>query len=106
MMLHDSNNVIDRLYDNGFGVPASKLNILKILQNKCQTGWFTYSQKRSQVGWGGAIASPIGLSTKMQNQKSTMFLALLRLFFALELTKQLFKASFETYSGGGLIVKN
>ena len=30
---------------------------------------------------------PIGLSTKMQNKKNTTFLALLRLFFALELTK-------------------
>ena len=39
-------------------------------------------------GQGGAIASPIGLSTKMQNKKNITFLALLRLFFALELTKQ------------------
>ena len=39
-------------------------------------------------GGGGAIALPIGLSTKMQNKKNTTFLALLRLAFALELTKK------------------
>ena len=46
-----------------------------------------------------AIAPPpIDLSTKMQNKETTSFLALLRLFFfALELTKKWFKASFETY---------
>ena len=33
----------------------------------------------------------------MQNTKNTTFLALLRLCFALELTKKGFKASFETY---------
>ena len=37
----------------------------------------------------------------MQNKKNTTFLVLLRLFFALELTKKWFKASFETYIQGG-----
>ena len=49
-------------------------------------------------GGGGATAPPpIGLSTKMQNNKNATFLALLRLSFALELTKKGFKAFFETY---------
>ena len=42
------------------------------------------------VAWPGrggwAIAPPIGMSTKMQNGKNTTFLALLRLFYALEWT--------------------
>ena len=39
-------------------------------------------------GGGGAIAlHPIGISTKMQNEKNTTFLALLRPFYALEWTK-------------------
>ena len=38
----------------------------------------------------------------MQNKETNTFLALLRLFFfALELTKKWFKASFETYIQGG-----
>ena len=40
----------------------------------------------SSVAGGGF--PPIGLSTKMQNKKNTTFLALLRLSFALELTKK------------------
>ena len=36
---------------------------------------------------GRAIAPPIGMSTKMQNETNTTFLALLRLFYALEWTK-------------------
>ena len=45
----------------------------------------------SSVGGGGGrgfIDPPIGLSTKMQNKKNTKFLALLRLFSALEWTKK------------------
>ena len=38
-------------------------------------------------GGGGAIAPPIGMSTKMQNQKNTTFLALLRPLNVLERTK-------------------
>ena len=38
-------------------------------------------------GGVGGIASPIGMSIKMQNGKNTTFLALLRLFYALEWTK-------------------
>ena len=38
-------------------------------------------------GGGGAIALPNGMSTKMRNEKNTTFLALLRLFYALEWTK-------------------
>ena len=39
-------------------------------------------------GGGGATAPPpIGMSTKMQNEKNITFLALLRLFYALEWTK-------------------
>ena len=37
----------------------------------------------------------------MQNKKNTTFKALLRLFYALELAKKWFKASFETYIQGG-----
>ena len=37
----------------------------------------------------------------MQNKKNTTFLARLRLFFALKMTKKWFKASFETYIRGG-----
>ena len=40
----------------------------------------------SNVGGRGGYRPPIGLSTKMQNKKNTTFLALLRLFFALEWT--------------------
>ena len=42
----------------------------------------------------------------MQNRKNTTFLALLRLFFALELTKKWFKVSLETYIQGELIYQN
>ena len=52
-------------------------------------------------GGGGGLYPPIGLLTKMQNKKNTTFLALLRLSFALELTKKWFKAFFETYIQGG-----
>ena len=54
-------------------------------------------------GGGGGYIPPIGLLTKMQNKKNTTFLALLRLSFALELTKKWFKAFFKTYiqRGGG-----
>ena len=49
----------------------------------------------SSVARGGySPLPPIGLSTKMQNKKNTTFLALLRLVFALELTKKWFKVSF------------
>ena len=44
----------------------------------------------------GGYILPIGLLTKKQNKKNTTFLALLRLSFALELTKKWFKAFFET----------
>ena len=54
----------------------------------------------------GAIASPIGLSTKTQNRENTTFLALLRLLFVLEWTKKWFKTSFEAYIQGGEFVKN
>ena len=36
---------------------------------------------------GGGYSPPIGMSTKMQNGKNTMFLALLRLLNALQWTK-------------------
>ena len=49
----------------------------------------------------GGYSPPIGMSTKMQIEKNTTFLALLRLFYALEWTKQKFKTSFETYIQGG-----
>ena len=42
----------------------------------------------SNVGRGVIAPPPIGLSTKMQNKKNTMFLALLRLVFVLEWTKK------------------
>ena len=53
------------------------------------------------MGEAGAITPSIGLSTKMQNKKNITFLAFLRLFFALELTKKWFKVSLETYIQGG-----
>ena len=39
------------------------------------------------VGGGRDYSPPIGMSTKMQNEKNTTFLALLRLLNALEWTK-------------------
>ena len=42
---------------------------------------FRCHQSRSQ---GGGYIFPMGLSTKMQNEENATFLALLRLFFALE----------------------
>ena len=41
----------------------------------------------SSVATGGGYTTPIGMSTEMQNGKNTMFLALLRLFYALEWAK-------------------
>ena len=35
-------------------------------------------------GGGGGYSPPIGMQTKMQNEKNTMFVALLRLFYTLE----------------------
>ena len=35
----------------------------------------------------GGYSLPIGMSTKQQNKKNTTFLALMRLFYALEWTK-------------------
>ena len=56
----------------------------------------------SVAGGGGGYIPPADLSTKMQNKKNTTFLALLRLSFALEMTKKWFKASFETYIQRGV----
>ena len=56
----------------------------------CQDRLCVNSDADSSVargGGGGAIAPSIGMSTKMQNGKNTAFLALLRLFYALEWTK-------------------
>ena len=36
------------------------------------------------TGGGGGLYPPIGMSIKMQNGKNTKFLALLRLFYALQ----------------------
>ena len=54
-------------------------------------------------GAGGTIALLIGLSTKMQNKKKYhIFSSYETVFFALELTKQWFKSSFEhIFRGGG-----
>ena len=42
----------------------------------------------SSIARGGAIAPPpMDMSTKLQNEKNTTFLALLRLFYVLEWTK-------------------
>ena len=51
-------------------------------------------------GGTGVYTPPIGMSTKMQNEKNDAFLALLRLFYALEWTKYWFKTSFETLIQG------
>ena len=45
------------------------------------------SVARGGAGGGGGATAPIGMSTKMQNEKNTTFLALLRLFYVLEWTK-------------------
>ena len=50
----------------------------------------------SSVSRGRSGGFGIGLSTKMQKKGNTTFLALLKQSFALESTKQVFKASFET----------
>ena len=51
---------------------------------------------------GGAIALHWPVN-QTQNKKNTIFLALLRLFFALKWTKKYFKATFEVnIQGGGL----
>ena len=46
-----------------------------------------YSSIARGRGARGGYSSPIGMSTKMQNEKNTTFLALLRLFYALKWTK-------------------
>ena len=64
----------------------------------------------SSVARGGYSPPPppIGMSTKMQNEKNTTFLALLRLFYALEWTNSNLKHFRNIYlnGGGGLILKN
>ena len=45
------------------------------------------SRNTSSVAREGGYNPPIGMSTKTQNGKNTTFLALLRLFYALEWTK-------------------
>ena len=50
---------------------------------QCETTVYASSVARG----GGAIAPPIGMSTKMQNEKNTTFFALLRPLNALEWTK-------------------
>ena len=45
------------------------------------------SVARGEGGAEGSIAPTIGISTKMQNEKNTTFLALLRQLNALEWTK-------------------
>ena len=66
-----------------------KINRNKI--DKKLTGKFLITNKNSSLARGRAgglqpPSPPIGLSTKMQNKQNTTFLALLRLFFALEWT--------------------
>ena len=52
-------------------------------------------------GVGGYSPIPIGMSTKMQNGKNTTFLALLRLFYALEWINSDLKHLLKHISGGG-----
>ena len=61
-----------------------------------------YHSSVARGGAGGAIAPPIGLPTKMQNKENTTFLALLRLSFALDQTKNDLKHSLKRLFGGGL----
>ena len=63
-------------------------------------GWDADSSV-ARGGAGGAIAPPIGLPTKMQNKENTTFLALLRLSFALDQTKNDLKHSLKRLFGGG-----
>ena len=59
----------------------------------------TSSVARGEAGGGGAIAPPVGLPTKMQNKENTTFLALLRLSFALDWTKNDLKHSLKRLFG-------
>ena len=63
---------------------CKRLNVILKLWNVVSRVRVTFSN----VGGGGVIAPPIGLTTKMLNMEDTTFLALLRLVFALEWTKK------------------
>ena len=66
---------------------CKRLNVILKLWNVVSRVRVTFSSVGGGGG-GGVIAPPIGLTTKMLNKEDTMFLALLRLVFALEWTKK------------------
>ena len=61
------------------------LHLCQLRRIFAQTTRNTSSVARGR--WGGGYRPPIDMSTKMQNGKNTTFLALWRLFYALEWTK-------------------
>ena len=66
-----------------------KLSRRLALQNYFSSRYVFVAAESSSVARerGGGAVAPIGMSTKMQKKKNTTFLALLRLFYALKLTK-------------------
>ena len=68
-----------------YSVLVECLHRLNQLSDVCKL--LIHKLPRSSVARGGAIAPPIGMSTKMQNEKNITFLVLLRLFYALEWNK-------------------
>ena len=71
-------------------LPIGTVRLMCILRPsmKIRATMLVHSSVARGGGGGGGRGSPlIGMSTKMQNKKNTTFLALLRLFYALEWTK-------------------
>ena len=59
-----------------------KMEGMQQIAGKINTKIFLPESSSVARGWGrGGYSPPIGLSTKMQNKKNNMFLALLRLLF-------------------------
>ena len=79
---------------------CKRLSVILKLWNVVLRVRVTFS---SVGGRGGVYTPPIGLSTKMQNEKNTTFLALLRRVFALEWTKKDLKHLLKHKFRGALI---
>ena len=80
---------------------AFNLQIPSFIVAFLRVRWWVVHSSVARGGAGGAIAPPIGLPTKMQNKENTTFLALLRLSFALDQTKNDLKHSLKRLFGGG-----